>query len=57
MKVGDVRALVHKALKQWPSTLKSKGTRSSFTLNGTVDGVKYTIKISNGRVVQFFPRP
>lgn len=56
MSISDVKALVHSALKQWPSTLKSKGTNSTFTLSGKVDGVKYTFTVQNGRVVQFYPR-
>lgn len=57
MTVGQVKALVQEALKQWPTTLKARGTGSTFTLTGTVQGVKYTLKIVNGRVVQFYSRP
>jgi len=56
MSVADVKALVHVAMKQWPNTLKSKGTGSTFTLSGSAEGVKYTMTIQNGRVVQFYPR-
>ncbi|MDQ1126529.1 hypothetical protein QE428_001562 [Microbacterium sp. SORGH_AS 505] len=55
MSVADVKALVHVAMKQWPNTRKSKGTGSTFTLSGSAEGVKYTMTIQNGRVVQFYP--
>lgn len=56
MTVADVKALVHTAIKQWPNTLESKGTGATFTLRGTANGVPYTMTMSNGRVVQFYPR-
>ncbi|GAA1980020.1 hypothetical protein GCM10009718_16090 [Isoptericola halotolerans] len=56
MSVTQVRSLVHGAMKQWPATLKSRGTNQRISLSGTYDGVKYKMVIDKGRVVQFYPR-
>ncbi|PZT84502.1 MAG: hypothetical protein DI630_37005 [Gordonia sp. (in: high G+C Gram-positive bacteria)] len=56
MSLNDVRSLVHAAMKQKASTLRSQGTNATFTVSGRVDGVNYTMRISKGRVVQFYPR-
>jgi len=56
MSVNDVRNLIHGAMKQWPATLKSRGTNTRIQLNGTYDNVKYRLVIDKGRVVQFYPR-
>lgn len=56
MSVNDVRNLIHAAMKQKASTLRSKGTNTRISVSGTVDGVSYQMVISNGRVVQFYPR-
>ncbi|MFF5022624.1 EndoU domain-containing protein [Micrococcus luteus] len=56
MSLNDVRSLVHAAMKQKTSTLRSQGTNATFTVSGRVDGVNYTMRISKGRVVQFYPR-
>lgn len=56
MSVNDVRNLIHAAMKQKASTLRSKGTNTRISVSGTVSGVKYQMVISNGRVVQFYPR-
>lgn len=56
MSVNDVRSLIHSAMKQQASTLRSKGTNANFTVSGTTQGVKYTMSINKGRVVQFYPR-
>lgn len=56
MSVNDVRNLVHGAMKQWPNTLKSRGTNSRIELSGTYNNVKYKLVIDKGRVVQFYPR-
>lgn len=56
MSVNNVRSLVHGALKQYPSTLKSNGTNSRISLQGIYNNVKYKMVIDKGRVVQFYPR-
>lgn len=56
MSVNDVRNLVHGAMKQWPNTLKSRGTNARIELNGTYNNVNYKMVIDKGRVVQFYPR-
>jgi hypothetical protein len=56
MSVNDVRNLIHAAMKQKASTLRSKGANTRISVSGTVNGVSYQMVISNGRVVQFYPR-
>ncbi|GAA0187747.1 hypothetical protein [Glutamicibacter creatinolyticus] len=56
MSVNDVRNLVHGAMKQNQSKLKSGGTNKRIQLEGTYNNVKYKMVIDRGRVVQFYPR-
>lgn len=56
MSINDVRSLIHAAMKQKAPTLRTKGTNGTIRVSGTVNGVKYTMTIVNGRVVQFYPR-
>ena len=56
MSVGDVRKLVHGAMKQNQSKLKKGGTNKRIQLEGTYTNVKYKVVIDKGRVVPFYPR-
>lgn len=55
MSVSDVRNVVHGALKNHSSSIRKLGSRTG-TYIGSYSGVNYKLVISNGRVVQFYPR-
>lgn len=55
MTVSDVRNVIHGALKNHSSSIRTLGSRTG-TYTGSYSGVNYKMVVSNGRVVQFYPR-
>ncbi|QOQ38220.1 hypothetical protein [Trueperella pecoris] len=55
MSVSDVRNVIHGALRNHSSSIRNLGSRTG-TYTGSYSGVSYKLVVSNGRVVQFYPR-
>ncbi|MBD3934281.1 hypothetical protein IF129_22295 [Streptomyces chumphonensis] len=56
MSVDDVRKAIEQVMRQNREELIKKGAKGVYPLNGTVDGVEYTLGINRGRVGQFYPK-
>ncbi|NBJ71714.1 MULTISPECIES: hypothetical protein [Clostridia] len=56
LSVNDVKNIALSIAKQNRNKLKSKGTNSTFQVQGTVKGVKYVLGISKGHIKQLYPK-
>ncbi|MBR7798345.1 MAG: hypothetical protein ACQEWU_21510 [Bacillota bacterium] len=56
LSVSGVKNIAISIAKQNRNTLKSKGTNSTFQVQGTVNGVKYVLGITKGHIKQLYPK-
>ncbi|MYL56184.1 hypothetical protein GLW20_01535 [Virgibacillus halodenitrificans] len=56
LSVNDVKNIAMSIAKQNRNTLKSKGTNSTFQVQGTVNGVKYVLGVTKGHIKQLYPK-
>ena len=56
MTVKDIQDVVGKIIAQNRNKVITKGTNSLYQISGVVDGKKYVVGISKGRIGQFYPK-
>ncbi|MFF0148780.1 polymorphic toxin-type HINT domain-containing protein [Amycolatopsis sulphurea] len=55
MTIDELQSTIERVLAQNRDTLISKGTGGMYQIEGTVDGITYTVGLNNGRIGQFYP--
>lgn len=56
LSVNQVKNIALSIAKQNSKTLRSKGTNSTFQVQGKVNGVKYVLGITRGHIKQLYPK-